>query len=375
MSKRVKTRYAGVYYKIRKSEQTKREEKVYYVQFRTPDKKQHHEKVGTSSTGMTDARANQVRIQKLTGKILPNINRRQIEREKQQAKLNRWTIKRLWEEYSSVNSHLKRLRTDRGIFNNHLNIIFGNKIPEEIKPLEVDWLRNNLSKNLQPATVWGILELLKRLVNFGVGRNISSPFNFKIQMPKVNNEKTEMLTDEQIERLLSAIDEDPNRQCANLMRIALLTGFRRTELMKLRWDDIDFEKEFILIRDPKSGQTETHPLNAEVRMVLENHPKPFPENPYIFPNKEGGHRKECKHVTTRIRERAGLPKDFRPLHGLRHSFASGLANDGQDLYSIQKLLRHKDARTTQRYAHLHNEALKRASNRAANIFKPKAKKE
>ena len=71
----------------------------------------------------------------------------------------------------------------------------------------------------------------------------------------------------------------------------------------------------------------------------------------------------------RIKERAGLPKDFRALHGLRHVYASMLASSGQvDMFTLQKLLTHKSPQMTQRYAHLRDESLRRASNLAGDII-------
>jgi len=70
-----------------------------------------------------------------------------------------------------------------------------------------------------------------------------------------------------------------------------------------------------------------------------------------------------------IKEAAELPDDFRPLHGLRHVYASMLASSGQvDMYTLQKLLTHKSPLMTQRYAHLRDESLKRASNLAGSII-------
>ncbi len=71
----------------------------------------------------------------------------------------------------------------------------------------------------------------------------------------------------------------------------------------------------------------------------------------------------------RIKVAAGLPADFRPLHGLRHVYASMLASSGQvDMYTLQKLLTHKSPIMTQRYAHLRDEALKKASGVASDII-------
>ena len=71
----------------------------------------------------------------------------------------------------------------------------------------------------------------------------------------------------------------------------------------------------------------------------------------------------------KIKKAAGLPKDFRPLHGLRHFFASMLASSGEvDMYVLQKLLTHKSPQMTQRYAHLRDEALKKAAGLAGSTI-------
>jgi site-specific recombinase XerC len=71
----------------------------------------------------------------------------------------------------------------------------------------------------------------------------------------------------------------------------------------------------------------------------------------------------------RIKARAGLPYGFRPLHGLRHVYASMLASSGQvDMYTLQKLLTHKSPLMTQRYLHLRDEALRRAADLAGEMF-------
>ena len=77
----------------------------------------------------------------------------------------------------------------------------------------------------------------------------------------------------------------------------------------------------------------------------------------------------------KIRDKAGLPKDFRAFHGLRHAYASMLASSGQvDMYTLQKLLPHKSPAMTQRYAHLRDETLKNASNVANDIIMQSTKK-
>jgi integrase len=109
-------------------------------------------------------------------------------------------------------------------------------------------------------------------------------------------------------------------------------------------------------------------MNAMARAVLENIERTA--NPYVFPGTVPGRPRWMNyHMLWRVREKAGLPKNFRPMHGLRHTFASWLANTGQvSMYELQKLLTHSSPHMTQRYAHLRDEALRRASELAGVLF-------
>jgi len=142
---------------------------------------------------------------------------------------------------------------------------------------------------------------------------------------------------------------------------------RRSELFRLKWKHIDFERGFIDIVDPKGGQDQKIPLDDEARKLLESHQRT--KSPYVFPGLGGAQRTNIAKPVNSIKNEAGLPKDFRPLHGLRHVYASMLASSGKvDLYVLQKLLTHKDSTMTQRYAHLRDEALKRASDLAGDLI-------
>jgi integrase len=138
----------------------------------------------------------------------------------------------------------------------------------------------------------------------------------------------------------------------------------------LRWKHINFEKRFIQIVDGKGGKDEIIPLNESGKELLEEYKKLNPDNSlYVFPGRGGRQRTTIARQVNRIKERAGLPKDFRSLHGLRHVYASMLASSGKvDLYTLQKLLTHKDPKMTMRYSHLRDEALQKAANLAGNII-------
>lgn len=361
MAKRIKTKYEGVYYILGKRRGSKEDERIYYIYFRK-NGKQFEEKAGRQyEDNMTAAKASNFRHERISGKRLSRIQIEEKNEAERIAKLNRWTFTRLWDEYKKCNPHLKGIVQDENRFKKHLQPTFGNKTPEDLNSFEVNSFRVNLLKELKPATVKNILELFRRLCRFGEKNNLCDAPNFIIQMPKVNNIITEYLSPDALKRLITAIDEDPDIQVANFMRMALFTGMRRGELFRLQWKDINFDRGFISIRNPKGGEDQEIPLNDTARNILKTHPRS--DSPFVFPGKNGGQRVDIKRSVNRVKKRARLPKDFRPLHGLRHVYASMLASSGQvDLFTLQKLLTHKSPQMTQRYAHLQDEALKNASN-------------
>jgi len=363
---RYKTKYAGVYYIEGKG--ATGPEKIYYIMYRR-NGKLIEEKAGRQyQDDMTPARAAGIRASRIDGEELPNTERREAERIALNEAQDRWTISLIWAEYEKQKVDSKSLRIDKIRFNMYLKNDFGSKEPQEIIQLDVDRLRVNLLKKMSPQSVKHILALLRRIVNFGVQKQLCQNLSFKIQLPEVHNNKTEDLTQAQLKKLLEVIDESEDIVAANMMRIALFTGMRRGEMFKLKWEDIDFDKGFISLRDPKGKEPQKIPLNDSARSVFKSIPRH--KSGFVFTmNKGGPFTTDLRRRLNRIRDAAGLPKDFRALHGLRHVYASMLASSGQvDMYTLQKLMTHKSPQMTQRYAHLRDETLKKASNLAGAII-------
>jgi integrase len=366
--KRFKTNYPGVYY-IEVGPPSKTE-KVYYITYRKDGKKVEEKAGRQHSDDMTPARASGVRADRMRGKAPTN----KEQREAKKAEIAKWTVDKLWDEYKrQKKAEVKCIVTDEYRYKKHIGPAFGKEEPREIGPLDVERLKRDMKKGnaqVADATVRNVLEVLRRIVNFGVNMQLCPPMSFKIKMPKVNNERTEDLTPDELSNLLKALEQDKDILAANFMRMALYTGMRRGELFKLKWEHIDFERGFISIVDPKGGKDQKIPLNDMARQVLESHLK-IEGCSYVFPGRFPDRpRTNIKGPVHRIRKAAGLHKDFRPLHGLRHTYASMLASSGQvDMYTLQKLLTHKSPQMTMRYAHLRDETLKRASNVASELFR------
>jgi integrase len=364
---RVKTKYPGVTFIVGKAVFDDRDERIYYIRYRK-DGKELEEKAGRQfQDDMTPAKAASIRALRIQGKEPSNQQRRDLQQASKAAEKNKWTIERLWDEYKKLNPNMKGMATDKNRFDNYLKPTMGNKEPQELLSLDVARLRLKLLKKKAPATVRNIMELLRRIINFGTKKHLCLGISFKIEMPNVNNLKTEDLSPEQLKALIDAIANDAHPQAGNLMKMALFTGMRRGELFKLHWNHVDFERGIITIKDPKGGQDQKVPLNDAARYLLENIPKG--KSTYVFPGRGAEQRTDINKAVNKIKTDAGLPKDFRPLHGLRHVYASMLASSGEvDMYTLQKLLTHKSPQMTQRYAHLRDDVMKRAADLAGKII-------
>ena len=144
----------------------------------------------------------------------------------------------------------------------------------------------------------------------------------------------------------------------------------------MRWKDVDFRNKQIWIRSyddfvPKGKKDSTLPLSDDAIDVLRNLPREF-ETSFVFYGRNGKQRTDFSGPWKRIRKTAGLPSAFR-LHGLRHHFASALVSAGIDLFTVSKLLTHKDVKTTQRYAHLSDHVLRDAVALSDKLHTPKEK--
>jgi site-specific recombinase XerD len=143
---------------------------------------------------------------------------------------------------------------------------------------------------------------------------------------------------------------------------ALNTGMRRAELFHLEWSDVDLKKRMITVRNKDDWHTKNYesrviPMNNFLCEVLKKQPQHINSN-YVFCNQDGESFDNITHGLDGAAKRASI--GHISLHTLRHTFASHLVMAGVDLATVQKLLGHKDIKTTMRYAHLSPDHLKAA---------------
>lgn len=144
-----------------------------------------------------------------------------------------------------------------------------------------------------------------------------------------------------------------------MFRLLILTGARHSEILTLRWEEINFERGCIELPDSKTGEKEIY-LPPPALQVLSEIPRKD-DNPYVIVGrKPGTHFVNVKDSWMAVRRAAHLD-DVR-LHDLRHSFASIGARSGMSLPVIGALLGQRDSATTARYAHLSDDPLRAAAD-------------
>jgi integrase len=385
------TKKAGVLYLVARDG-----EKRFYIRYRTPDGRQRFEKAVVPGVRMTAAKAADLRRDRARGLSPTNRERREAEKAAKRAAASRWDFSRLFDAYMEAKGEYPRRRTDSGNWAAHLVGVVGKKTPAELTSFDIDRIKRDMKKprrvvvksrkeggkdrvvekgRCKPGTVVAALGLLVRLALFGEKRALCEGTRCTVELPKIGTVKTEQMNDEQMRSYLKAAAECENKVVGAFLTFLLLTGMRLGEARNLIWDAVDIQKGAVHIRSPKGGKDQFIPLSDAARDLLERLPRD-PDAKFVFSGvrDEKGKRSGRIGISTAVRygkkfaKAAGLPDDFRPVHSLRHCYASALASSGEvDMYVLQKLLTHKSPQMTQRYAHLRDETLRRGAEVMSRI--------
>ena len=177
---------------------------------------------------------------------------------------------------------------------------------------------------------------------------------------------TRFLSGEEIARLhwvLDAQTRPDGRQQADIVRLLLLTGCRRGEIMGLRWSEV--RDGMLALADSKTGPR-TVPLSSRARAILDRQPRG--ESPFVFPSPLDPARPRGPELRFwyRIRREAGV-EDVR-LHDLRHTMASHAVMNGVPVPVVSRMLGHSNVRMTLRYAHLADRDIEAAAERVGRTM-------
>ena len=182
-------------------------------------------------------------------------------------------IDEIWQEYLKwIKLNKKSWEDDLSRWEHHIEPVLKGKSMDSIIPLDVHDIVANMkrSREYAPATIRQVIVLVKRLYNWASEMGLYEAMNpvAKVKHPKINNEVTECLTQEEVKRLLSTLNTWRNRRVALLIKFDLYTGLRRGELFNLKWEHVDLFNRTICLRDPKGGKDQTLPISDVALSIL-----------------------------------------------------------------------------------------------------------
>ena len=257
------------------------------------------------------------------------------------------------EYLATIEARRRRKRDDQARMNRWL-VAFGDQDANTITVRQIEKVLTNLQNaGKQPATLVRHLTVLKAAFNRAkrLGLVKDNPACL-VQAPRVNNILVRYLTPDQEERLLSHLTE----KYRPIVRLALNTGLRQGELLRLSWVDIDWNVGVLTIHETKNGERRRIPMNSTVVGLLSDltasHHGPITEQ--IFPF-------DVRYLRRQF-EKAALAAGVAPFrfHDLRHCFASRLAMQGVNDRTLMALGGWKSPAMLGRYAHLSPSHLREA---------------
>jgi integrase len=284
-------------------------------------------------------------------------------------------VKDLWDRYKA--DHLPKLsdRSQRDQTSMWLKYIlpeFGQTKLVNLTSEEVDRLHRNITQHA-PTRANRVLEVLRTALNLAkrwewIDRNPADGFQRNPEHPREN-----YLSMKQLNAVVEALVRMPNQSAANAIRLLILTGARRGEVLGAEWEDFDLNTGIWNKPSSKTKQRRAHriPLSAEALELLKVM-RSVAVSDLLFPTANDTAMQDIKRPWEWLKKETGIGS--MRIHDIRHTFASILVSSGQNLSVIGRLLGHSQAQTTARYSHLFDDPLRDATNQVGNIMTGKKSK-
>lgn len=179
----------------------------------------------------------------------------------------------------------------------------------------------------------------------------------QIRIPKKDKRLPSVLTKDEVVKLINSADTEKSRLIISLL---YSSGLRVSELVNLKKDDLNVSENTGWVRKGKGSKDRLFVLSSSIVQSINEYLKDR-ENIYVFSKDKPLTTRNIQKIIKTTSRRAGINKKVTP-HTLRHSFATHLLEQGTDIRKIQVLLGHSSLSTTQVYAHVSSEELKKIAN-------------
>lgn len=190
----------------------------------------------------------------------------------------------------------------------------------------------------------------------------------KVEYPKKQKKLPIILSVDEVQKMFSVCE---NLKHKTILALLYSCGFRVSELINLKWENIDRSRMIINVIQAKGNKDRQVPLNQQLIELLEKYYKEYGTKEYVlngqFPNKELRYsERSVNEVLKQLAVKAGINKNIY-AHLIRHCNATHLLEGGTDLSIIQKLLGHNNIKTTQIYTHISHNHISKVKSPLQNI--------
>jgi integrase len=331
--------------------------RTYFVQYRNQCGSTRRKKIGVHGVITADLARDEAK--KLLGDVAKGED---PSKDFQKAKLKQ-TFEELANEYLEIYAKTekkpKSYKEDKRMLERVILKKWRGKKIEEITTYDVQHLHHELRGTLYGAN--RVRSLLSTMFNLAIQWNWTSVNPVEGVNKYQEQKRNRWLNDQEVQSLYTVLDSYHNQSVANAIRLLVLTGARKNEVLGAEWGQFDLESGVWTkpAHTTKEKKMEHLPLSSQVITLLKKI-KEEATTPHLFPGKvDGKPLQDIKKAWKTIITRAGLTKVR--IHDLRHTHASHLVSSGLSLSIVGKLLGHTQASTTHRYAHLADEPLRQAA--------------
>jgi integrase len=266
--------------------------------------------------------------------------------------------------YSKTNKAKSTYNRQDRICTARLKEFFKNKYIFEITPQLIEKYKAKRLETVSPASVNRELACLKHMYTKAIewGHLKENPAK-SVRLLKEAPGRLRYLNPDEAEKLIQACSD----HLRPIVVTALNTGMRKSEILNLRWRDIDLKNRKLKVENAKNNESRIIPINQTLFQELSVLSKNA-GGEYLFPGRNGFPLKEIKKAFHAALRQAKI-EDFH-FHDLRHTFGSQLVMQGVDIRTVQQVLGHKEIRMTMRYSHLSPEYVQTAMEKLDKVWTP-----
>lgn len=281
----------------------------------------------------------------------------------------------------SQKRNAKSWQREEALFRLWIKPVIGKKALADVAPFDLEKIRSKMKKAGRSArSITYAFQLIRQVFRYAQKNGLFSGEipTTKVDWPKFDNMRVRYLTEEEAALLLEEL-LSRSQDLHDMAALSLFTGMRAGEIFSLTWACVDLQNGTLTLLDTKNGRTRTVFLNEPAQAILEAKAPGKPED-LVFPGRGGVKIVQASDAFNRAVDKLGFNNGITDrrqrvtFHTLRHTHASWLVNGGTPIYTVQRLLGHRDLSTTARYSHTSDETLKAAVGKIGKPRKPKKRK-